>query len=157
MKTDWTINDLQITTQKTTHWDTLTPQTPGGVNSGSPEGLDFPTLLVAPVVLLLLQTHWEVTNEERTGLWLRQTDHICHVVILTQIFSSFESSHDGDFRSDYVYLIARNPWLSSFLVSSNIRSRKSSSGISYQLRDIHSLYRCCWNKSIYFLIFTKCG
>ena len=31
---------------------------------------------VAPVMLLLLQTRWQVMNEERTGLWLRQMKHI---------------------------------------------------------------------------------
>ena len=30
---------------------------------------------MAPVVLPLLQTRWQVMNEERTGFWLRQTEH----------------------------------------------------------------------------------
>ena len=27
-------------------------------------------------MLLLLQTRWQVTNEEKTGMWLRKTEHI---------------------------------------------------------------------------------
>ena len=47
-------------------------------------------------------------------------------------------------------ITTRNSWFSSFLVSSNPISRQSydgttSSGIVYQLLDIYSLCRCCWN------------
>ena len=79
------------------------------------------------------------------------------VVMLTQIFSSFESSHDGDFWSDDFYLIARNPWLGSFLVSSNIRSRKSSSRISHQ-REIYTPCTGAAGKNLYiFFNLTKWG
>ena len=32
--------------------------------------------LFTSVVLLLLQTQWLVMNDERSGLWLQQTEHI---------------------------------------------------------------------------------
>ena len=48
----------------------------------------------------------------------------------------------------------RNHWSNSFIVSSISLSRKSlkgttSSGISYHLRDIYCICRCCWNVAIY--------
>jgi hypothetical protein len=48
----------------------------------------------------------------------------------------------------------RNHWSNSFIVSSISLSRKSlkgttSSGISYHLRDIYSICRCCWNVATY--------
>ena len=40
--------------------------------------------------------------------------------------------------------------MSSFLVSSNeILIGTTNSGISYQLREIYSIFRCCWNVATY--------
>ena len=61
-----------------------------------------------------------------------------------------------NFRSDDFNLSTRNPWFSSFLVSSNSLSRKSwlligttRSEISLQQRDIYSICSCCWNVATY--------
>ena len=67
---------------------------------------------------------------------------------VTQIFHSGQPSH-GNFN-----LTKRNPWFSNFFVSSNPLSKQiligtTSSGISYQLIDIHSVCRCCWNVDTY--------
>jgi len=70
-----TNNDLQYITQNTKDWTTGIPQNPE-LSSGAPGGWVVPVLYVTPVVLFLLQTRWEVINEERVGLWLRQTEHI---------------------------------------------------------------------------------
>ena len=47
--------------------------------SGTREEWAVTTPHVAPIVLLLLQTWWYVMNEERTGLWLRQTEHNTYI------------------------------------------------------------------------------
>ena len=46
------------------------------MNSGAPEGEVVPAPDVAPVVLRLLRTRCLVMNEERTGLGMRQMEHI---------------------------------------------------------------------------------
>ena len=50
---------------------------------------------VAPVVLLLLQTRWQVMNEERVLLWLRQTEHIRDHLWHRYSRRNGYSSHDG--------------------------------------------------------------
>ena len=40
------------------------------------EGWAVPVPLVAPVVLIQLQTRWKIMNEERTGKCFRQVEHI---------------------------------------------------------------------------------
>jgi hypothetical protein len=47
------------------------------------------------------------------------------VVIVTQIFHNGQPGHGGNRKSDDFNLTKRNPWFSSFLVSSNPLSRKS--------------------------------
>ena len=42
-------------------------------STGAPEGLADHAPDVVPDVLLLIQTLWYVMDEERIGLWLRQT------------------------------------------------------------------------------------
>jgi hypothetical protein len=88
-------------------------------------------------------------NEERTGKCLQQVEHIHgqlwhrYSITVNQVMTSASTK--------------RNPLFSGFLVSSNPLSRKSwvigttSSGISYQLRDIHVYFicRCCWNVATY--------
>ena len=64
--------NLQSTARKSKERATQT-----GVNSGVPEGKAIPAQLVAPVVVFLLQTRWQVINKGRAELWLRQTGHIC--------------------------------------------------------------------------------
>ena len=46
-------------------------------------------------------------------------------VIVTQIFHNGQPGHGGDRKGDDFNLDKRNPWFSSFLVSSNPLSRKS--------------------------------
>jgi len=46
-----------------------------GLNLGAPEGWAVLAPLVGPVTLLLLQTQWYIMNDERTVLYLRQTEH----------------------------------------------------------------------------------
>jgi hypothetical protein len=63
------------------------------------------------------------------------------------------------YRIDDYSMTTRNPWFSSFLVSSKPLSRKSScttsSGISDQLREIYSLFKCCWKVATYLYINEK--
>ena len=48
------------------------------VNWGAPEGWAVSVPHVAPVVLLLLQTRWQVVNKERTGLRATPTPNVAH-------------------------------------------------------------------------------
>jgi hypothetical protein len=68
-------SDLQNTTQKKQDRTTRTSLNNRGVNSGAPKGLAVPSPHVTPVLLLHLQTRWEVLNEEKTGIWL-EVEHI---------------------------------------------------------------------------------
>jgi hypothetical protein len=96
-------------------------------------------------------------NGERTGKYLRQVEHIhghlwCqhrYSITVNQVVMATVKLWSDDFN-----LTKRNPWFSSFLVSSNplikeILIGTTSSGISYQLRDIYSICRCCWNVATY--------
>jgi hypothetical protein len=68
-------NYLQNTTQKTKDRATRSLLKTGcELMCSGREAVPDP--LVAPVLLLLLHTRWQVTNEERSGLWIRQTEHI---------------------------------------------------------------------------------
>jgi len=52
------------------------------------------------------------------------------------------------FGSTDFNLTTRNPWFNIFLIISNALSiviGSKSTGISYQLKDIYSICRCCWN------------
>ena len=53
-------NDLQNSTQKTKDWATQSLQ----------KGQAIPAQLVAPAMLLLLQTRWQIINKERIGLYV---------------------------------------------------------------------------------------
>ena len=96
-------------------------------------------------------------NGERTGKYLRQVKYIhghlwCqhrYSITVNQVVMATVKLWSDDFN-----LTKRNPWFSSFLVSSNplikeILIGTTSSGISYQLRDIYSICRCCWNVATY--------
>ena len=76
----------------------------------------------------------------------------------TQIFHNGQPSHGGDrnfFEVMTSKLTKRNPWFSSFLVSSNSLSRKSWSepqALEYRIIweiYIYSICRCCWNVATY--------
>ena len=128
-----TNNDLQNTTQKTKDRVTWTPLKPG-VSAGAPEGNVVPAPLLAPVVFLYyLQNRWQVTNEERTGKFLRKMEHIdCH------------KWHSSD-RKTFKVLTSIYPFrFSCFLFNRNIPSRKSWwEPLGY------SICMCCYNVAIY--------
>ena len=70
-----------------------------------------------------------------------------------QIYHNGQTSHGGD-RKTFEVMTKRNPWFSSFLVSSNTIFKEiligtTSSVISYQLTDIYSICRCCWDVATY--------
>ena len=59
-----------------------------------------------------------------------------------------------NFQSDDFNLTTRNPWFSSFLVSSQCSIKEIMIGairseISEQLRDVYSICRCFWNVATY--------
>ena len=83
-------------------------------------------------------------NYDRTGLWLRQREHIrAH---LWHIYSAIWPSHGGDSN-----LPTRNPCSVTSLLASikEIIIGITSSGISDQLRYMYSICRCCWNVATY--------
>ena len=95
------------------------------MNSGVLEGQVVPAPHVAPVMLLLLRTWWYVMNEERTGLELRQTEHICghlwhrYSVTVNQVMVVTVNFQNDDFN-----ITSMNSWFNSLLVNSNPLSRK---------------------------------
>ena len=78
------------------------------------------------------------------------------VVIVTQIFHNSQPRHGGD---RYIFDVIISPLqkrtlasVASVLVASSIREiliGATSSGISYYLRDVYSICRCCWNGATY--------
>jgi hypothetical protein len=75
---------------------------------------------------------------------------------VTQIFHNGQPSHGGDRN---IFEVITSTLLKGTLgsVASLLAAtlyqgnpdRATSSGISYHLRDIYSIYRCCWNVAIY--------
>ena len=94
-------------------------------------------------------------GQDRIVITTRRTYRWSFVTDVSQWLTKL-SWRPKNFRSDDFNLSTRNPWFSSFLVSSNSLSRKSwlligttRSGISLQQRDIYSICSCCWNVATY--------
>jgi len=78
------------------------------------------------------------------------------VVIVTQIFYKGQPGHGGD---RYIFEVMTSPLqkgtlasVASMLAASSISEiiiRAASSRISYYLRDLYSICRCCWNGATY--------
>jgi hypothetical protein len=97
-------------------------------------------------------------NEERTGKCWRQVEHIRghlrhrYSITVNQVMMATVKLSEWWLQLNHDR--AMNPWFSSFLVSSNLSYHEiligtTSSGISYQLRDIYSICRCCLNVATY--------
>jgi hypothetical protein len=75
-----TNHDLQNTTRKTKNCATRISLKKGRDEDRCSERVSSSystSAVVALLLLLSLQTQWYVMNEERTGLWLHQKEHIC--------------------------------------------------------------------------------
>ena len=84
-------------------------------------------------------------NEERTGKCLRQVEHIRgHLGHKYSIAVNQVMVTTVKFRSDDQQLpCQQQPSIKEMLIGI------TSSGISYHLRDIYSICRCCWNDATY--------
>ena len=104
------------------------------VNAGALEGSVGPAVLVAPVVLIYLQTRW--------SLW-----HIYHITVNQVMVATVT------FSRWWLHLYQMNPCFSSFIVSSilyqEILIGATRYRISYHLRDIYSICMCFWNGATY--------
>ena len=107
-------------------------------------------MLVAPVLWLMLSTYkWVINKDRLKGFWLRQTENIR--VHMWQRYSAMANTSwwwPLNFRSDEFVHTFRNHLVASLLEVNLYQGnpdKKTSSEISYQLRDIYCVCKCCWN------------
>ena len=97
------------------------------VNSGATKEEAVPTPLVPPVMSLI----FSISHEESESL------------------RSYDLSSSLENLGSCCLFISINPFIQECMVGTTC------SGISYQLRDIYSIYRYCWNIATYIHVMVK--